>query len=78
LINLSNAPQARDGLPAVSPDGDWVAFVSDREGRWGIWVTPRTGGEALKVADLSSINTTLNPWGDGNRAWQLERISWGP
>jgi Tol biopolymer transport system component len=78
LINLSNSPLAQDGLPTVSPDGSWVAYVSDRDGRWGIWVTPRSGGEAIKVADLSSINSTLDPWGVDDRAWQMERISWGP
>jgi len=78
LTNLSNAPLAQDGLPAVSPDGSWVAFVSDRDGRWGIWVVPRTGGEPVKVVDISKINTNPNPWGAGNRAWMTERISWGP
>ena len=62
----------------MSPDGNWVAFVSDRDGRWGIWVVPRTGGEPVKVVDISKINTNPNPWGAGDRAWMMERISWGP
>ena len=77
LINLSQSPASQDGLPTVSPDGNWVAFVSDRDGSWGIWVAPRTGGEAIKVVNLSEINTR-SPWGTGDRAWMLERISWGP
>jgi len=78
LTNLSNSPQAQDGLPTVSPDGNWVAFVSDRDGQWGIWVAPRTGGKPMKVVDISKINTNPNPWGTGDRAWMMERISWGP
>ena len=55
-----------------------MAFVSDRDGRWGIWVVPRRGGEPQKVVDISKINTNPSPWGDNDRAWMMERISWGP
>jgi dipeptidyl aminopeptidase/acylaminoacyl peptidase len=43
LTNLSNSPASQDGLPAVSPQGTWVAFISDRDGAWGIWTVPRSG-----------------------------------
>jgi len=36
---------ASDGLPTVSPDGQHVAFLSDRDGAWKIWVMPISGGE---------------------------------
>ena len=78
LINLSNSPVSQDGLPTVSPDGNWVAFVSDRDGLWGIWVVPRTGGEARKLLDLSKINTNPSPWGVDDRDWTFERMTWGP
>ncbi len=84
LANLSQSPQSQDGLPTVSPDGQWVAFVSDRDGPWGIWVVPHTAGrpngEPRKVVDLSTINTRPSPWGteQDRRAWLTERISWGP
>lgn len=78
LTNLSNAPQFQDGLPTVSPDGSWVAFVSDRDGTWGIWAVPRSGGEPTKLVDMPVINSRASPWGTDNRAWMTERISWGP
>lgn len=78
LVNLSNAPNFQDGLPAVSPGGSWVAFVSDRDGKWGIWAMPRSGGEPTKLVDISKINTNPSPWGEGDRVWMNERISWGP
>jgi len=33
--NLSSHP-ADDGLGTISPDGQWVAFVSTRSGQWGV------------------------------------------
>ncbi len=72
--NLSNSPNSNDGLPTLSPDGTWAAFVSDREGRWAVWAASVAGGTAQKLFDLpASI-----PWGDGDRDWTNERISWGP
>lgn len=45
-----------DDQPAWSPDGRWLAFVSDRERdrhqrhwRTDVWVTPATGGRSRKV-----------------------------
>jgi len=78
LVNLSNSPETQDGLPTVSPDGAWVAFVSDRNKHWGIWVVPSSGGTATEVVDLSKINTINKPWGTDDRNWTNERITWGP
>jgi Tol biopolymer transport system component len=55
-----------DGLPTWSPDGDQIAFVSDRDGNWGIYVMPAAGGNAVKVAD----------WGEEHAEWLVERITW--
>ncbi len=70
--NLSNSPLSNDGLPTISPDGHWVAFVSDRDGPWAVWVSPINGGEVTKLFDLPTT-----PWGDGERVWLNERLSWG-
>ncbi len=72
--NLSNSPNSDDGLPTLSPDGYWVAFVSNRGGQWAIWAAPAVGGEVQKLFDLP----TNAPWGTGDREWINERISWGP
>jgi serine/threonine-protein kinase len=74
VVNISNGPNSSDGLPTISPDAQWVAFVSDREGAWAIFVAPIGGGPAQKLFDFPKPN----PWGvGGGRDWPEERISWG-
>jgi len=51
VTRLTDSP-AIDGLPAVSPDGRWVAFVSNRDGGWKLYAVPSTGGEARVVAPI--------------------------
>lgn len=78
LVNLSNSQLTNDGLPTVSPDGAWVAFVSNRNEHWGIWIVSSSGGIPFELVDLSKINTINKPWGEGDREWTNERITWGP
>ena len=74
VVNISNSPNSSDGLPTISPDGQWVAFASDREGAWAVYVAPSSGGAATKVFAFPKGN----PWATGDRDWTNERISWGP
>jgi TolB protein len=52
VLRLTTAP-AIDGLPAVSPDGGWVAFVSNRSGGWQLWAVPLAGGNATPIAPIA-------------------------
>lgn len=65
VTRLTNDP-AIDGHPAVSPDGLWVAFLSNRGGSWGVWAVPGSGGEAQQLFTL--------PGGVGN--WQEQGLQW--
>ncbi len=71
-VNISNSP-SNDGLGTLSPDGQWVAFASDREGTWAIFIAPATGGPAQKLLAFPKPN----PWAVGDRDWTTERMSWG-
>jgi TolB protein len=72
------ATSANEGLPAWSPDGTALAFVSDRGGSWGLWVVDATGGNPRLLAELpGSIDGRVEFEPDYlNRGWMEEQISW--
>jgi serine/threonine protein kinase/Tol biopolymer transport system component len=57
---------AQDGLPAVSPDGQYVGFMTDRQGYWSLWYVPVQGGEALPLAE---IDHALPKWLEHSTQW---------
>jgi Tol biopolymer transport system component len=50
---LTNSAK-HDRHPRWSPDGQWIAFESNREGSYQIWVMPAAGGEARKLTSIST------------------------
>jgi len=38
-----------DAYPAISPDGQWIAFASRRSGNMDIWIKPIRGGGAIRI-----------------------------
>jgi Tol biopolymer transport system component len=46
----------RGSYPAWSPDGQSVAFQSDRSGRWDIWTVPAKGGEPRPLTSDEDID----------------------
>jgi len=58
ITQLTNDP-ANDVMPAISPDGQHIAFASDRTGNWDIYVMPITGGRAVQVT--SDATDELHP-----------------
>ncbi len=53
-----------DSKPVFSPDGRFIAFVSDRSGSPEIWITDVEGGNPQRLTD--------------DRATQMMRPSWSP
>ncbi|MDH5823632.1 winged helix-turn-helix domain-containing protein [Luteimonas sp. RD2P54] len=56
-----------DSNPAWSPDGERLAFVSNRGGPYGIWVSDRDGRGAVQVADFGGAFVDNPAWSPDGR-----------
>ncbi len=65
VLRLTDSP-ALDALPTVSPDGRWVAFVSNRDGGWKIWYVSIDGGSPSL---LTTITGEFGNWSDHSIQW---------
>ena len=70
-INLTKDSKAADRMPAFSPDGDSIAFRSERDGG-GLFVMGRTG-ESVRRLTKAGFNPSWFP--DGQRT-HLRRPRW--
>ncbi|MFL6209956.1 MAG: S41 family peptidase [Pyrinomonadaceae bacterium] len=60
LRQITDNP-ARDRNVSYSPDGKWIAFVSDRSGREELYATAVDGaGEAQKLTDIDALKGGYN------------------
>lgn len=50
VTRLTSSP-AQDVMPALSPDGGYIAFASDRSGSWDLYMMPATGGQPVRLTD---------------------------
>jgi tricorn protease len=56
---------AHDYRPVWSPDGEWLAFASDRYGNFDVFVMPARGGEARRLTWHSANETPFAFTPDG-------------
>ena len=55
IVPVTTGP-AREHAPAISPDGKWVAYVSNLHGRPDIWVKFLAGGEAANLTASAGLD----------------------
>jgi Tol biopolymer transport system component len=52
---------AFDSQPAYSPDGAWIAFISDRSGAENVWVARPDGSEARRITGNTGVHEYVSP-----------------
>lgn len=65
IKQLTNDP-ANDVMPAISPDGERLAYASNRSGNWDIFVMPTEGGRSIQItnAGADELHPSWSPEGD--------------
>jgi len=64
---LIDGGMAFDSQPKFSPDGKWIAFLSDRDGNENVWIMRADGSEAKQLSKDASGEFASPSWApDGN------------
>lgn len=66
VTRLTDDP-AQDVMPSVSPDGQYIAYSSDRNGSWDVFVMSTEGGKSVQITNDGShdLHPSWSP--DGSR-----------
>jgi hypothetical protein len=73
--------KAFEGFPEISPDGNWLAYVSDESGQAEVWVRPFPGsGAKYKISNEGGISPIWSKNGSqlfyrngtGNQVWVVD------
>ncbi len=63
--NITRSDDAADRTPVWSPDGHWIAWLSDRDGEYEVWLAPSDGDGAPRQLT------------DGHEAY-FSNLTWSP
>jgi TolB protein len=58
--SLSNATSAHDAYPVWSADGQWIAFASNRDGNWELYIARQDGSQLQRVTFSIGDDTAPN------------------
>lgn len=68
---------AFDTQPTYSPDGEWIAFVSDRSGAENLWLMRADGSEPRQVSFGDDDTVLVSPaWSPDGKSIYVSRFRW--
>ncbi len=68
---------AFDSQPRYSPDGAWIAFLSDRDGSENLWIARSDGSEPKKLSQDSKAEFASPAWTPDGDYVVVSRSTWG-
>ncbi len=68
---------AFDSMPRFSPDGKWIAFISDRDGAENLWIMRADGSEPKKLSDDKGAEFSSPNWTPDSQYVIVSRTTWG-
>jgi serine/threonine protein kinase/Tol biopolymer transport system component len=64
--------QGRQSMPQISPDGKWIAYVSDETGRFEVYVRPFPTGEGhWQITTDGALSDSVRWRGDGKELFYM-------
>ncbi|HLG98394.1 MAG TPA: PDZ domain-containing protein [Bryobacteraceae bacterium] len=51
IRNLTDTPGVHEQNPVWSPDGKWIAYLSDRSGEFELYLRPQKGGDEIRITN---------------------------
>jgi Tol biopolymer transport system component/predicted amidohydrolase len=68
---------AFDTQPTYSPDGQWIAFISDRSGAENLWIARPDGSQPRQVSFGDDDTVLVSPaWSPDGKSVYLSRFRW--
>jgi tricorn protease len=65
--NLTSSPGVHELSPVWSPDGKWIAYLSDRSGEYEIYTRPQLGGDETRVTSDGAVYRFGLSWSPDNK-----------
>ena len=66
-----------DSQPRFSPDGQWLAFLSDRDGAENLWIMKADGTEPKKLSKDENAELASPTWSPDGQYVIVSRSTWG-
>lgn len=70
-LNLTRSPESEERYPCWSPDGKQIAFTSDRDGTYNLYVMKADGSDLRRLTNEKDPNVAYMP------SWAGDRIAFG-